>query len=161
MKFFRRGVSGAWFVPTISSTSAPTAVEIAAGTELSAAVTAIENFETATSRISQPVLKYRVNPQIDGEQTFGDASMTLLEDDGVSGTDSAALAAAYTALADQVTGFIVLSPTSAAPAASDKVEVWPVKVGANNRQWTLDNEMAKYQVAFAVTDVPVKSATVA
>jgi len=161
VKFFRRGTSGAWFVPTIASTSAPTASEIIAGTDLGAAVTAIENFETTTSRISQPVLKYKVNPQIDGEQTFGDASMTLLEDNGVSGTDSAALQAAYTALADGATGFIVLSPKKQTPIAADKVEVWPVKVGANNRAWTMDNEMAKYQVAFAVTDVPVKNATVA
>lgn len=159
MQFFRRGKSSAWFVPTISSTSAPTATEINAGTDLSKAVTAIENFDTSTARISQAVLAYVQNLQIDGEQTFGDASMTILEDDGTAGGDSVAFAAADTALAELATGYVVLASNGV--VATKKVEVWPIKVLTKNRQWTTDNEMAKKVVQFAVTGIPVKDATVA
>jgi len=159
MHYFRRGKSKALFVPTIASQAAPTTAELTAGTDLSKAVTAIENFDTSTAKISQAVLAYVQNLQENGEQTFGDASMTLLEDDGAAGGDSAFYAAAYTALAENATGYIVLAP--GAITAGKKVEVWPVTIGANNRQWTLDNEMAKYQVAFAVTTPPTKNAIVA
>lgn len=159
MQFWRRGKSKAFFVPTIADVSAPTVAEIAAGTELSPAVTAIDNFETSTSRISQGVLASKVDVQIDGNQTLGDAAMTLLEGDGVSGGDETAYAAIFTALAEDATGYIVLAPVGA--AATKKVEVWPVKVGAKNRVWAIDtNEMAKYRVAFAVTAAPTKAATV-
>lgn len=159
MRYFRRGVSSAIFVPTLASQSAPTVAEIGAGTDLSAAVNSITGFTTQTSRISEPVLKYKQNPQTDGEQTFGDAAMKLMEGDGVAGPDEAALAAAYTALADDATGYIILAP--GATTAGKKVEVWPVKVGANNRDWSLDNTYAKYDAAFAITGTPSKNATVA
>ena len=158
MQYFRRGRSKALLVPTIADQDHPTVAELGAGTDLSAAVTAIAGFDTSTSRISQAVLAHKQNVQIDGEQTFGDATITLLEDDGTSGGDSVAIAAAYTALVEDATGYIVLAPTST--AATKKVEVWPVKIGAKNRQWSLDNEMAKYAVAFAITGAPSKAATV-
>lgn len=159
MQFFRRGKSSALFVPTISNTSAPTQAEITAGTDLSKAVTAIENFDTSTARIAQAVLAYVQNLQIDGEQTFGDAALTILEDDGTAGGDSTVYAAANTALAELATGYIILA--SNGTAATKKVEVWPVKVLTKNRQWSLDNEMAKKVVQLAVTAIPVKDATAA
>lgn len=157
MKFFRRGVSTATFVPTIADTSAPTQAEVTAGTPLSKAVATIDGWDFANSRISQPVLAYKFSPQIDGEQTAGDASMTLLEDDGTTDVDSSALAAAYTALTDGASGFMVLAPVGT--ASGKKVEVWPIKVLGNNRVWSTDNAMAQYKVDFAVTNPPVKNAT--
>lgn len=159
MKYFRRGVSTAVFVTTIASPAAPTQAEITAGTPLTKAVTAISNFTTSVTRISQPVLAYAVTPEINGSQTFGSAQLTLLEDNGTSDTDSAVLIAAYTALADGASGYIVLAPGGT--AATKKVEVWPVQVGANNRQWSTGDDMAQYTVDFAVTNPPTKNAVMA
>lgn len=159
MRYFRRGVSQAVFVPTLADQTSPTQAEIAAGTNVSAAVNSITGFTTDTSRISEAVLAYRQNPQIDGEQTYGNAAMKLMEDDGVTGPDSTVLAATYEALADEVVGYMILSP--GATAATKKGEVWPVKVGSNNRDWDMGNVFAKYDVAFAITGVPTKNATFA
>lgn len=165
LMFFRRGKSSAYLVPTVASAtkSQVTLAELAAGTNLSKAVAAIAGFETALNRINQPVMAYPEELQIDGPQTFADASMTLLEDDGTgSDADSTARVAAYTALAEQSTGFIVFSPTkSGALIAADKIEVWPVRVGARNRGWGLETEAARYVVQFAITGAPNKNATVA
>lgn len=159
MKYFRRGVSQCKFLPTIASVTAPSQAEITAGTDLTKAVTAIANFTTTVARITQPVLAYTVSPQIAGSQTFGSPQLTMLEDNGVSDTDSAALIAAYTALADGVTGYIILSPGTT--AATKKGEVWPIIVGANNRDWSTADVMAEYNVDLAVTNPPTKNATFA
>lgn len=160
-KYNRRGVSKVYFVPTIAVQTAPTVAEINAGTYLGKGLREMNNFETATSRISEPVMDSKVNPQIDGEQTFGDANMVLLESDGgTTDPDTTSLQAAYTALADGVSGYIVAIPFGGV-VATKKCEVWPIEVGANNRRWTTDNEFAKYGVSYAVLSAPQKNATIA
>ena len=163
MLFFRRGKSGAIFCPTIADKAAPTVAEITAGTPIGRAVATITGFETSLNRINQPVMAYAEELQVDGPQTFTDASMVLLEDDGTgSDDDSTERTAAYTALVEGASGYIVLVPKSAAaPAAATKVEVWPVKVGARNRSWSLDTETARYSVQYAIAGSPEKDAVVA
>lgn len=163
MLFFRRGKSGAMFVPTIANKSAPTVAELTAGVAIGRAVAAIAGFETTLNRINQPVMAYSEELQIDGPQTFADASMTLLEDDGTgSDADSIERVAAATALVEQASGYIVLSPKKAgALVATDKCEVWPVRIGAVNRSWALETEAARYVAQYAISGTPVKTATVA
>lgn len=159
MQYFRRGKSSALFVPTIASKAAPTAAELAAGTDMSKAVTNIENFDTSVEAIEQAVLAYVQNIQIDGPVSFGDAALTFLDDDGTAGGDSAVYVATNTALAEGATGYVVLAKNGF--VATKKVEVWPVRVMTKNAQWTTDNEMAKKVARFAITGVPEKEATVA
>jgi hypothetical protein len=162
LMFFRRGKSSARLVLTCADPAAPTVAELDAGTDLSKAVAAIAGFETTLNRINQPVMAYAEELQIDGPQTFADASMTLLEDDGTGADgDSTARQAAYTALDEGSAGFMVLAPSKAgALIAADDVELWPYKVGARNRGWSLDAEAARYTVQFAITGSPQKDATV-
>jgi hypothetical protein len=160
-KYNRRGTSKVYWVPAIASQAAPTVAEITAGTYLGKGLREMNNFETTTSRISEPVMDSKVNPQIDGEQTFGDANMVLLESDGTTtDPDTTALQAAYTALADGAQGYVVAIPFGGV-VATKKCEVWPASIGANNRRWATDNEMAKYGVSFAVLSAPTKNATIA
>lgn len=157
----RRGNSKVYFVPALADPDAPTVAEITGGTYLGKGLREMNNFETQTSRISEPVMHSKVNPQIDGEQTFGDANMVLLEDDGTeTDPDSEDLAAAYAALDDGAQGYIVAVPFGGV-VATKKCETWPVSVGANNRRWTTDNEFAKYAVAFAILSAPNKNAVIA
>lgn len=160
-KFNRRGKTKVYFVPTLASTTSPSAATVLAATYLGKALREMTGFETAQSRISEAVLESTINPQINGEQTFGDASMVLLEDDGTTtDPDYSDMVAAYTALADGAAGYIVVVPTGVA-AASKKCDVWPVSVGSRNRLVTTDNEFAKYRVNFAVLSAPSKDATLA
>lgn len=162
MMFFRRGRSGAIFVATIANKAAPTVAELNAGTQLSKAVATINGFETALNRINQGVMAYSEELQIDGPQTFADASIVFIEDDGTgSDGDSTARVAARTSQAEGATGHIVLSPTKTGTlTAADKCEVWPVKIGAVNRSWSLDNEPARYTSQYAITGTPSKAAVV-
>lgn len=158
-KFTRRGKSKVYFVPTVADPANPTTAEITGGTYLGKGLREMTGFETQTSRISEAVMDSKTNPQIDGEQTFGDAQMVLLEsDDTTTDPDSTALAAAYTALADGAQGFIVACPVGV--TSGKKCETWPISIGANNRNWSTDNEFAKYTVAFAVLSAPNKNATI-
>lgn len=162
LMFFRRGKSSARVVLVCANPAAPTAAELAAGTDLSAAVAAIGGFETALNRINQPVMKYAEELQIDGPQTFADASMTLLEDDGTGAdADSTARQDAYLALDEQSTGWMALAPKKGGTLiAGDDVEMWPFRVGARNRGWGLETEASRYVVQFAITGKPEKDAVV-
>lgn len=160
--FFRRGRSSAWFVSALASESSPSAATINAGTHLSAAVADITGFATELNRVEVPVLKYATAPQVDGPQTLGDATLVLIEDDGTgSDSDSTDRVNAFTALAEAVTGFIVLFPTTQTPVSGAKCEVWPIRVGARNRSWALDVEGARYSCQLAITKVPTKNAVCA
>src|SRR4051794_37034610 len=110
-KYNPRGNNKVYFVPTIASQAAPTVAEITAGTYLGKGLREMTGFETQTSRISEPVMHSTVDPQIAGEQTFGDAQIVMLQSDSTTtDPDSTELAAAYTALADGALGNIVAIP---------------------------------------------------
>lgn len=163
MLFFRRGKSGLHLVPTLTSVSSPTATQINAGTNLSVAVIAVNNFETQVNRISQPVMAYETELQLAGPQTFQDASLVMTEDDGTgSDADSVARVAAKAALTDGLACWLVFSPAKTGDvAAADKVEVWPSEIVTTNRDWSLDTQAARYNVPVVITSPPTKNAVVA
>lgn len=159
-KHARRGKAKIYFVPTLTSLTNPSIAEIEDGTYLGKGLRTMQGFETQVSRISEAVMDSMISPQITGEQTFGDAQMVLLEDDGdTTDPDQADLAAAYEALIDGAVGHVVAAPYGL--TAAKKAEVWSIVIGANNRNWTTDNEMAKYTVSFAALAAPQKNATLA
>lgn len=155
--YFRRGQSAASFVPTIASTTAgPTAAELSAGTDITAAVTALGGFETSLNRINTPLMSQKEELQVDGPQTLGDGTITIVDDDGVSSSGSTVRVAARTALAEGVSGYLVVSPSKQAPTTGDKVDVWPIKVGALNRNLGLDAALATSVAQLAFTAQPRK-----
>lgn len=160
--FFRRGQSAAFWVPSIASTTAgPTAAEVTAGTDLSQAITAMVGFTTTLNRINTPVMSQKEETQTDGPQTLGDATITLLDDDGVSSSGSTARVAAHTALAEAAAGYVVVSPQKVGPlVATDKVWVFPAKVGAVNPDLSTDAKLATTEVQIAITASPRKNVAV-
>jgi hypothetical protein len=155
--YFRRGQSAAFFVPTIASTTAgPTAAELSAGVDVTKAVTALGGFETSLNRINTPLMSQKEELQVDGPQTLGDGTITLVDDDGTTSADSTARVAARTALAEGTSGYIVVAPSKLAPTTGDKVDVWPCKVGALNRNLGLDAALATSVAQLAFTAQPRK-----
>ena len=65
-RYSLRGNAKLFLVPTLSDPAAPTATEVNAGTDLSKAVTTINNLEFNSTRITEPVLSDTFSPQIDG-----------------------------------------------------------------------------------------------
>ena len=149
-RFMRKGKSKVFFVPTIASLAAPTAVEVNAGTELSGQIAEINGFTFANSPIDTPDLGSSLVTKIMGEDTLEDSNMVFYEDDTSTTIP--------TALAKGTVGYIVIfykGTAGASPAAADKCEVWPVTVSSQSRMYTVDNEAAKYRVSFANTAAPV------
>jgi hypothetical protein len=159
--YFRRGQSAAYFVPTIASTTAgPTASELAAGVNITKAVTGLGGFETSLNRINTPLMSQKEELQVDGPQTLGDGTITLVDDDGTTSADSTARIAARTALAEGVSGYVVIAPSKLTPTTGDKVDVWPSKVGAMNRNLGLDAALATSVAQLAFTSQPRKEVAI-
>jgi hypothetical protein len=157
--FFRRGQAGAWWIPTIALPL--NIAEITAGQELHTAFAGVTGFDTQLNRINTPVLKYRRELQLDGPETFGDATITFIEDDGTgSDQDSVDRNDISDVMVEGASGYIVFHPNKQTLVASDIVEIWPVKIGARNRTWSLDAEASRYVVQFAITGDPDKEAVV-
>jgi hypothetical protein len=159
--YFRRGQSAAFVVPTISSTSAgPTVAELGAGVDITAAVTALGGFETSLNRINTPLMSQKEELQVDGPQTLGDATVTIIDDDGVTSSGSTIRAGARTALAASTVGYLVIAPDKLTPVVGTKVDVWPMKVGALNRDLSLDAQLARSVAQLAITATPRTNAAV-
>ena len=147
-KFFRRGVSLIKFLPAVANLAAPTSIEISAGTPLTPDVSAIAGFQLSNSPIPTPNLAEVFTPQIEGEDTVADSSLTFNDDDTSETIRDA--------LAKGTSGFILLQPYGA--TAGKRAEVWPVKVLGFNDEWTTDNTSAKAVAGFAVTATPAQEA---
>lgn len=150
-RYFRRGTSKIRFVPTISDIASPTSAEITAGTDLTPHIAEIGGFTYANDPIEVPDMASVFTKTIPGEDTADDSTLTLYEDDTTNTVRSS--------LAKGTSGFIVLSPNGSMAAAA-KVEVWPVKVSGNNREWSAGNDPARYVVSFGIIDVPNVDSTI-
>lgn len=154
-RFMRRGTTRFYFVPSIASASLiPTTAEVTAGTRLDAQLNEINGFTFGNSPINAPDMSTTFVPQVAGEDTSEDSSLTFYEDTSTNPI--------RTLLAKGVNGFIVIFKSGIAganPAAGDKADVWPVSVGSNAPQYTADNETAKYMVKFNNTAKPANDVT--
>lgn len=154
-RFMRRGLTRFYYVPTIASTTlVPTTAEVTAGTRLDAQLNEVNGFTFGNNPINAPDMSTTFVPQVAGEDTSEDSSLTFYED-----TVSNPI---RTLLAKGVSGYIVIFKAGIAgsnPAAGDKADVWPVSVGSNAPQYTADNETAKYMVRFINTAKPANDVT--
>lgn len=154
-RFLRRGTTRFYYVPTIASaTLVPTTAEVTAGTRLDGQINEVNGFTFGNNPINAPDFSTSFVPQVAGEDTSEDSSLTFYEDSTSNPI--------RTLLAKGVTGFIVIfkaGTAGATPAAGDKADVWPVTVGSNAPQYTADNETAKYMVRFINTAKPANDVT--
>lgn len=152
-RFFRRGKSAIKFLPAVAAyangAGSPTRAEITAGTDLTPQTAEIAGFQLSNSPISVPNLKDKFTPQIEGEDTVADSTITFYDDD--------ASAAIRTAQAKGVNGFIVLFPYG--DISTKRCEVWPITSTGVNDEWTVGNDAARYAVGYAVTNVPSQNST--
>jgi hypothetical protein len=153
-RFFRRGKTRAFFVASIAAPAAPTAAEIAAGTEISDEINDIQGFGFKTDRIDVPALDSEFTPSIGGEQKADDSSLTLYLN-----SDSNPL---RTTLAFGSDGFIVFCDykPSGAIIATDVVDVYPVNVIGAPKARSLKNDPATWEAQLAVTAVPSEDVAV-
>lgn len=153
----RKGITRFYFVPTIADAGlVPTVAEITAGTRLDAQLAEVNGFNFENNPIQTPDMSTPFVSNIPGEDAAEDSSLTFYEDD-TSNPISAALAKG-------TTGYVVIFPrgiAGASPAIADECDVWPIQVSSNSKQYTADNEAAKYMVKFANTAEPADELTIA
>lgn len=151
-KFLRRGKTKVFYIPTIASQTAPTQAELTAGTELTNLIGSMSGFNFKSTTIDIPNFGSRQTPKIPGENTSDDSSMNFYEDDTSNPI--------RTTLAKDVTGYILIAPAGLT-AAGSKVDVFPIQVSANTRQYTTANEAAQFVVDYAITAAVSQDATMA
>jgi hypothetical protein len=78
----------------------------------------------------------------------------------VTSSGSTIRTGARTALAESTVGYLVVAPDKLTPVAATKVDVFPMKVGALNRDLSLDAQLARSVAQLAITATPRKSVAV-
>lgn len=148
-RYMAKGISKFWFTPTLASLTAPSHTEIVAGEDLTVQMAEITGFTFENNPIDTPDMNSAFVSKIPGEDATTDSGMTFyrdLDDNPISD-----------ALVKGDSGYVVIFASgyaAAAPAAADVVDVWPVSVASNAKQYTAANEAAKYLVKFTPLTPP-------
>jgi hypothetical protein len=153
-RFFRRGTTKIFWVPTIASKAAPTAAEVNAGQALTPTMADIAGFSFANSPIPTPDMDTTFTSTIPGEDTSDDSTITFYEP-----TTTNTL---FSTLAKGTSGYVVIfyaGIAGASPAASDKAEVWPVTSTGPRREYSMGNDPARWMVGFTPSATPALTAT--
>lgn len=147
-RFFRRGVTKIYYLPSISNTAAPTSGEITAGIDLSPKIAAISGFQLKNTPIVTPDLVTTFDSQIPGVDVADNSELTFYAD---SSTDSV-----KTTLTKGTAGFLLFAMRGT--GTGKPAETWPITVTHNAEEYTLGNEAARYMVGFSVTSIPIQTA---
>lgn len=162
MKFWR-GSGCVLYVATIANPASPTASEMSSGVDLSAGINAVRGFTSQVNRIGVPLLLSDTDVQVNGPASFVDSGFDLIEDDGTgSDVNDVARRTAITTLAKDTAGYFVFSrfKKKAALTSSSKVDVFTGFVGAANRDWAMDANVAKVAIDIILTAAPQQNVSV-
>ena len=154
VRFFRRGTTKVYVVPTIASTTlVPTDDEVNAGEDISDQIAAFENFTFSNSPIPTPDLGSTFTTSIPGEDTADNPQLTFYE--LLTGNTLQTTLAKGT-----VTHLVIFFAglAGATPAAADKAEVWKVISTGPSRMYDLGNEAAKWMASMTPAKEPNFSA---
>lgn len=148
--YMLRGNSTTRWLPAVADLATGiTSAEWTAGADFGNAVTALSGLEPQSSKINVPIQKQRAEAQIEGPETFQDAVITIVEDDG-TGTDADALERqeALEVLDEGAQGVFVFSRGKANPATGDQLFAMRGTVGSQVPNWNLDASAATTAVNF-------------
>ncbi|WP_228994300.1 hypothetical protein [Streptomyces sp. DH8] len=151
-RFNRKGVTKILFTETIADPGyMPTLIEITGATDYTKQIAAVDGFSIENQEIETPDMDSTFVSKIPGDDSAADSSLTFYEDDTTDLIE--------TDLAKGTTGFIVIARKGKA-AGTKGLDVYPVRVASNSSTVTADNEAAKLQVRFSITDRPLTNATI-
>lgn len=148
-RFFARGISKCYFLPSVAVKSAPTRAEMNAGTDLSPQFADVSGFSVTGNTIDTPDLATTFDSKISGTTSSEDSTLDLYAD--VAGVDVRVL------LPRATTGFIMW--LDGGDISGRKADVFPVTVVSNSQMRSME-DAGKRQVSFAVTSEPAESVTI-
>lgn len=147
-------VTKVYWLPTIANKAAPTAAELAAGTELTEWIPVDGvNRSPSQNMASQAMLGSSFVEEGVGTWGIG-LTLTFVRHELAADDDAWELFDYKTA------GFLLIAPFGT-PATGKRVEVFPAEAHKPVMQATAENAKQKFQVAFAVTDEPAFDAIMA
>jgi hypothetical protein len=149
IRYYRRGTTKVLWVPSIANKSAPTRVELDAGTALEGETGAMAGWQTTSTTVPTPTLGSRFTPVVGGEITAADSSLTFWAS---SDADDV-----RTLLTRESTGFVVWMDEGDVPAQT--MDVYPVTVTSQAKVRELDSA-AQIMAQFAVTSEPAENVTI-
>ncbi|MFD3456828.1 hypothetical protein ACFWVC_32215 [Streptomyces sp. NPDC058691] len=151
-RFMRRGVTKFYFLSTIAAvTNTPTRQELAAGTDLSGAISDIAGWSLGNSPIDTPDLGSTLTTSIPGEDKADASTLTFYEDKAGDTVE--------TLLTKGEEGYVVILRKGDVPQ-SKSMDVFPVRVASRAPAYSAGSDPAKFTVTFAVSDEPTLDAAV-
>jgi len=148
-RFIRKGKAKVDALPTIAATTLnPTAPEIAAGLSLTGRIADMAGWTLESTKVDTPDLASRFVPNIPGEQSVGDCTLTFYADD--SGTADPV----KTALAvDTITNIYI---RHSGVGTGKPADCFPVRVSSVGNEYSVGNDPARFVISFAVTALPAQ-----
>lgn len=156
-RFFDRKTSKIVFMPSVASKTAPTRAEINAGTVLatpgSAATESISDVGGWISR-NNPIAATDLNSDFDKQEpgTFSADASSLTFYADLTGTSI------RSTQAEGTVGYMGLM--WAGDVAGRRMQVWPVRVAADNDLPSLGNELHRFEIQYAPFDAPAKNVVI-
>lgn len=150
VRYFDPETTKCYFVPSIASKSAPTRVELDAGTDLSPEIADISGWNVTANKIDTPDLGTRYTGSIPGRTTSDDSSLTCYSDK--TGVDVRGV------MPPDTDGFIVW--LDGGDTSGNKMDVYPIRVMSNGKMRSVGDEAARIQVQCAITSKPAENVTV-
>jgi hypothetical protein len=152
-RFFRRGKTQVVFTLTCPNINAPVVGNVTSGTNLSSSIHDMAGFTFANKPIDAPDLSTPFQSKIAGPDEATDSTIKYYRDSTTNPLDLT--------LAKGVNGFVVIGDYKILGtwATGDNVDVWPVQVGSNAKEYSVGNDPALAQVTFIVTAAPALNVT--
>ena len=150
VRYFDVGTTKIYFLPSISDTTSVTRAEMNAGTDLSREVADIDGWSVTSNEIEVPDFSTRFTAKIGGRIEASDSSLTFYSSSNSSDVRSL--------LPRDTTGFILW--LDGGDVASQKMDVYPVKVRALSKMRSAGSEAARIQVQFSITREPSENVTI-
>lgn len=148
-RFIEPGTLRCYFVATIAVKTAPTRIELDAGSDLTAEVETVNGFSTTSNAVDAPDFGSRFTSQVSGKITAAASSLQIYR--------STTSADVRSLLPRDTAGFIVLFPEGDTPGK--KMDVFPVKVSTASKDHS-DSNAATHTIEFVITSVPAENVTI-
>lgn len=149
-RYFDVGKTKVYFLPTVSSLTAPTRAEMNAGTDLSPEVADVAGWSVKSNLIQTPDFATRFVSQIAGRIEAEDSSLTFY-----ASSDSVDV---RSLLPRDTNGFIMWLDGGDVP--THKADVYPVTVTAVSKMRSAGSDPARIQVSFSITRSPGQDVTI-
>lgn len=148
-RFFTRGRTKCYFLPSVSNLSSPTRAEMNSGVDLTPQIADLSGWTVAGNQIDTPDMGTTFDSKITGTTSAEDSSLNLYASvDGVDVQED---------LPRGTTGVVMWLDGGDVPGR--KADLYPVTVASNSALRSM-SEATQRQVNFAITSEPAEGVTI-